>query len=373
MEDIIRELAGLKDERVALASLVSSSGSIPMSSRAKMIIREGGKVLGTIGGGCLEAEILSVAREVMETKTANMTRYTMTEKQAGESGLNCGGTVRIFTEVLERAENFAAFERILKVREERRGCVLATLLNISSPSGAEKGKMLVCDQGFKWGSLGLGEADCQVVEKVDAVLAKDGGQILKVDLEPGQADNLGFSDCLQVEVFMEPFNPFPTLYIFGGGHVGGQICKLAKNVGFQVVVVDDRPMFANSERHPAADRCVVEEMDKVFQQLELDEQSYIVAVTRGHQHDQVVIEQALHKPVRYIGMLGSERKKMMMWRNLEKGGIKREQLDAVYAPIGFNIGADTPEEIAVSVVGELIKVRRGTRKFWKTKTMETAV
>ena len=115
-----------------------------------------------------------------------------------------------------------------------------------------------------------------------------------------------------------------------------------------------------------------EEMDQVFQQLELDEQSYIVAVTRGHQHDQVVIERAIHYPVRYIGMLGSERKKMLMWKSLEKSGIPREQLDAVYSPIGFNIGADTPEEIAVSVVGELIKVRRGTRKFWKTKTMETA-
>ena len=372
MEDIIQELAGLKNERAALASLVSSSGSIPMSSRAKMIIKEDGKVLGTIGGGCLEAEILSVGREVMETRIANLTRYTMTEKQAGESGLNCGGTVRIFTELLEKAENFVAYEQILKVREERKGCVVSTLLNVSRPAVAGKGKMLVCDDGSQRGSLGLEEADCQVREQADSVLSKDGGLILNLELEPGQAADLGFSDHQQVEVFLEPFMPFPTLYIFGGGHVGGQICKLAKNVGFQVVMVDDRPMFANSERHPDADRCVVEEMDRVFQQLPLDEQSYIVAVTRGHQHDQVVIEQAIQQPGRYIGMLGSERKKMLMWKSLEKSGIKREQLDAVYAPIGFNIGADTPEEIAVSVVGELIKVRRRTRKSWKTKTMETA-
>ena len=372
MDDIIQELAGLKNERAALASLVSSSGSIPMSSRAKMIIKEDGKVLGTIGGGCLEAEILSVGREVMETRIANLTRYTMTEKQAGESGLNCGGTVRIFTELLEEAENFEAYDHILQAREERKGCVVATLLNISRPTVAGKGKMLVCEDGFRSGSLGLEEADGQVMEQADSVLAKDGGQILKLELGSGQAADLGFSGDQLVEVFIEPFMPFPTLYIFGGGHVGGQICKLAKNVGFQVVMVDDRPMFANSERHPDADLCVAEEMDQVFQQLELDEQSYIVAVTRGHQHDQVVIERAIHYPVRYIGMLGSERKKMLMWKSLEKSGIPREQLDAVYSPIGFNIGADTPEEIAVSVVGELIKVRRGTRKFWKTKTMETA-
>jgi xanthine dehydrogenase accessory factor len=370
VEDIIEELAGLKNEKVALASLIWSSGSIPMSSRAKMLIKEDGKVLGTIGGGCLEAEILTVGREVIETSISNLTRYTMTEKQAGESGLNCGGTVRIFTESLEESGKTATYGRILQAREKRKGCVAATLLNVSRPSPVGEGKILICEDGTLSGTLGLEEADRQVLQQADSVLEKEGGRILNLELDSGQASVLGFVEDQPVEVFIEPFMPSPTLYLFGGGHVGGQICKLAKNVGFQVVVIDDRPMFANSARHPDADACVVEEMDLVFQHLDLDEQSYIVAATRGHQHDEIVIEQAVRKSVRYIGMLGSERKKMLMWKRLEEGGASRERLDKIYAPVGFNIGADTPEEIAVSVVAELIKVRRGTRKFWKTKTAE---
>ena len=111
----------------------------------------------------------------------------------------------------------------------------------------------------------------------------------------------------------------------------------------------------------------MEEMDRVFQVLDIDEQSYIVAATRGHQHDEVVVQQAIETPARYIGMLGSERKKMLMWKRIEGRGGHRARLDQVYAPIGINIGADTPEEIGISVAAELIKVRRGARKVWKTK------
>ncbi len=117
----------------------------------------------------------------------------------------------------------------------------------------------------------------------------------------------------------------------------------------------------------------VQELDQVFAQLPIDEQSFIVAATRGHQHDEVVVEQAIRTPARYIGMLGSERKKLLMWKRLEARGFPRQRLDQVYAPIGLNIGADTPEEIAVSVVAELIKVRRGATKQWKTKPAAAAV
>jgi xanthine dehydrogenase accessory factor len=171
----------------------------------------------------------------------------------------------------------------------------------------------------------------------------------------------------QSEVFIEPFLPEPILYVFGGGHVGGQIGALAKNVGFRVVIIDDRPAFANSERHPLVDECRVVELGEGLADLLVDDQSYLVAATRGHQHDEIIVEQAIKAPARYIGMLGSERKKLMLWKRIEGRGGQREGLDRVFAPIGVNIGADTPEEIAVSVVAELIAVRRGSRKVWKTK------
>jgi xanthine dehydrogenase accessory factor len=199
------------------------------------------------------------------------------------------------------------------------------------------------------------------------VLQKERGQVVELELDEGHLERLGFAPGETAEVFVEPFLPPPVLYVFGGGHVGHQIGRLAKNVGFRMVIVDDRPAFANPQRHPEADECLVAEMEGVFEQLPIDGQSYIVAATRGHQHDEVVVEQAIRTPARYIGMLGSERKKMVLWKRIEKRGGDRKKLERVYAPIGMNIGADTPEEIAVSVVAELIRVRRGVKKPWKTK------
>ena len=130
--------------------------------------------------------------------------------------------------------------------------------------------------------------------------------------------------------------------------MGGAVGKLARSVGFEVVIVDDRPQFASPERHPEADECAVEEIGRFFESRTFDEQTYVVAVTRGHQHDEEVVERAIRTPARYIGMLGSERKKLMLWKRIEERGGERERLDRVFAPIGLNIGADTPEEIAVS-------------------------
>ena len=350
MEDIITEIVRRKEqgERMALASLVWSTGSIPMSERAKMIVAEEGDVVGTIGGGCLEAEVLNAGRIALETGENQLLRYTMTEKQAGESGLNCGGSVRIYTEVIEPDEGADFYSRVLAARQERSGCALATLLDDTG-----EGRLWLGADGSTCGSLGTPEADREVEEHLPAVLERERGLVCAL----GET----------AEVFIEPFLPEPVLYVFGGGHVGGQICALAKNVGFRVVLIDDRPMFANPERHPQADECLVAGMEEVFADLPIDDQSYIIAATRGHQHDEIVVEGAIKTPARYIGMLGSERKKLILWQRIAERGGDSQRLDAVFAPIGFNIGADTPAEIAVSVVAELIEQRRGTPKVWKTK------
>lgn len=354
MDDILSEIVRRKEqgERMALASLVWSTGSIPMSERAKMIVAEQGDVVGTIGGGCLEAEVLSAGRIALETGENQLSRYTMTEKQAGESGLNCGGSVRIYTEVIEPDEGADFYGRVLASRQARRGCALATLLKRRFDS-AGAGRLWLGADGSTCGSLGTPEADLAVEERLPNVLVRERG--LVCELDEG------------AEVFIEPFLPEPVLYVFGGGHVGGQICALAKNVGFRVVLIDDRPAFANSERHPLADECLVAGMAEVFADLPIDDQSYIIAATRGHQHDEVVVEAAIETPARYIGMLGSERKKLILWRRIAARGGNPQRLDAIFAPIGVNIGADTPAEIAVSVVAELIEQRRGTPKVWKTK------
>jgi xanthine dehydrogenase accessory factor len=149
--------------------------------------------------------------------------------------------------------------------------------------------------------------------------------------------------------------------LFGGGHVSLQIAKIAKMVGFKIVVIDDRPAFANKERFPMADETRVEDLYTVFERLKIDDQSYIVAVTRGHQHDEPVIEQAIRTEARYIGMIGSKRKISRMWKKLIERGADKARLAQVQAPIGLEIGADTPEEIAVSIVAQLIQSRRGRK------------
>jgi len=360
MPDIIEEIVRLRErgERMALASLVWSTGSIPMSDRAKMITTEEGAIIGTIGGGCLEAEVLAVGKKVLDTGQNQHMQYTMTEKQAGESGLNCGGTVRIYSEVIEPDSAACPYDYVLRALVAREGGVLATLIDVERSES--KGKMWVAIDGTQSGTLGTAGADDFVMRQLPVVLQQERGSIHELAIETGN-----------VEIFIEPFLPVPVLYVFGGGHVGGQIGALAKNVGFRVVIIDDRPAFANPQRHPLADEWIVAEMNDGLNQLPIDEQSYVVAATRGHQHDEIVVEQAIKTSARYIGMLGSERKKLVLWKRIEERGGSREDLDRVFAPVGVNVGADTPEEIAVSVVAELIAVRRGTHKIWKTKTSKS--
>jgi xanthine dehydrogenase accessory factor len=161
----------------------------------------------------------------------------------------------------------------------------------------------------------------------------------------------------KVEILLEPVFCEPTVYIFGGGHVSEQIAPLAKNVNFKVVVIDDREMFANRERFPEADEIIVSEFEKCFERLNIDESSYVVIVTRGHLYDGIVLGQALESNARYIGMIGSRKKIGTLYQSLIEKGIAKESLGRVHAPIGIDINSETPEEIAVSIVAELIKVR----------------
>ncbi|MFT5089656.1 MAG: xanthine dehydrogenase accessory factor [Planctomycetota bacterium] len=357
MKDVLVEISkqAASGKSVALASLVWSTGSIPMSDRAKMLVLEDGQLVGTIGGGCLEAEVYAAGREVLDTGVPCDMRYTMTEKRAGESGLNCGGTVRIYTELITPEMAAALFTRIVEARRLRQGCLLVSRLNSSE-------RVLFGADGSVWGRNGQGGWDEWALAQREEVIARGSGRLC---IHEGM-ETVGLGN----EFFIEPFLPPPVLFVFGGGHVGGQVCALAKNVGFRVVLIDDRPAFANAERHPYADDCIAGDIADIFPTLPIDDQSYILALTRGHQYDELVVERAINTSARYIGMLGSERKKIVLWKRIVARGGCRERLDRVYAPIGANIGADTPEEIAVSVLAELVKVRRGVRKVWKTKREE---
>jgi len=367
LEEVIRILEhGGPEERVAVASIVSASGSLPMSRRSRMLVASSGAQQGTVGGGCLEAEVHALAGTVMRQGGARLRRFTLTEAKAGAEGLNCGGTVEILIEALPAGggvggvggdvgdEALSIHRQALASLEAREETVLATVIEPRGSEGvvAIAGRALVGWKGLRIGS-GLLRDDAPLtrhaVEEGLAILGQDRSRLSRLPEGMAAPGSL---------LFLETISTPPVVYLFGGGHVSLAVARVARVAGFRIVVVDDRAAFANPERFPEADLTLVAPMETAFSRLPIDRHSYVVAVTRGHQHDEPVIEQALATPAAYIGMIGSRRKVAIMWKRLRERGITDQQLARVHAPIGVPIGGDSPGEIAVSIVAQMIQVRR---------------
>jgi xanthine dehydrogenase accessory factor len=252
--DLFEEIVRLRHagKRAALATIVHTNGSIPSFESSRMLVREDGTIAGTVGGGCVEAEVWAAAKEVIREETPRKMVFNLNNEAAYDSGLICGGTL---------------------------------------------------------------------------------------------------------EIFVEPILPQPMLYLFGGGHVSTAVAKVAHLAGFAIGIVDDRESFANAERFPMAAE-IHTTYEDAFAKIQPGASSYLVIVTRGHKDDLRVLEWAVKTPARYIGMIGSKRKVIEVYKALEKQGIPLEQFERVHAPVGLEIGALTPEEIAVSITAELIAIRR---------------
>ncbi|HZE88743.1 MAG TPA: XdhC family protein [Verrucomicrobiae bacterium] len=329
-------------QRVALATIVSARGSLPMSRRSKMLILEDGSMRGTVGGGCLEAEIFAEGREILKAGgPPRLRRFTLTESQAGVEGLNCGGTVEVMTEAFGPGPVEEVLRSCLDAIDRREEAVLATSLD-AQPSGST-GKILVRADRRVVGSIG----DARMSEASAALAASLMG-----------TDAIAVESVADRRVFLETILVTPTALFFGGGHVTRHTARVARTAGFRIVIVDDRPAFANRERHPDADETLVLPMESAFESLVVDPHTFVVSATRGHQHDEVVVRQALRSAAGYVGMLGSARKVAILKTRLAAEGFDQATLDRLHAPIGLEIGADDPGEIAVSIVAELIAFRR---------------
>ncbi len=251
------------------------------------------------------------------------------------------------------------YEEILKLRSEGKSGALATIVSTKGSTPREIGaKMLILEDGKFLGSVGGGCMEAEVWQEARKVMAEDRPKTIHLDLTGKDAEEGGMVCGGVMDIYIEPITPPPRVFIFGGGHISVFVSKMSTLVGFQVVVVDDRPQFANQERFPEADEVIAEEFPFVFPKLKVNKSSYLVIVTRGHAYDQEVLEWALGQEVKYIGMIGSRKKIQTVYDALKQKGIPPEQLQRVYAPIGLNIGALTPEEIAVSIVAQMIQVRR---------------
>ncbi len=249
------------------------------------------------------------------------------------------------------------YREITRIRDAGEEAALATVISASGSTPREEGaKMLVFPDKSIIGSIGGGSIELQVIKEAVESICKTKPKHLKYCLKEG--DDLGMICGGDVEVFIEPIISAPTLFLLGGGHISLALSKMARMLGFSVVITDNRPEYATPERFPEAKKTLSVEYDRVFSELEVSKNSYIVIVTHGHKGDSAALEGALTTDARYIGMIGSKIKNESVYKKLLAKGIKQEQLDRVFAPIGLSIHAQTPEEIAISILAEIIKVRR---------------
>lgn len=366
MEIVFKELARVKanGEKAALSTIISSKGSTPMSPKSKMLVKTDGTLIGTVGGGCLEANVWTASQEVIREGRPKVSSFRLTEKEAGESGLICGGAVSIFTEPVVPGVMDDLFMEMADIIGRGSRASLATVVG-DAEEGLRWGgamKMLIKENGSTTGKILSDRVTQRVVEEARQVLLDDMPRMLNIELEDDERSYLGLKTAPQGRIFIESLLPRPTMYIFGAGHISLHLSKIGKIAGFKVVVIDDRPAFANAERFPEADEIIVEDFAGIFEKLDINESSYLICVTRGHLNDMDVIEQASRTKPKYIGMIGSRAKIKTLYGKLIDKGISEDFLQTIRAPIGLNIGADTPEEIAVSIVAELIQVRRANSR-----------
>lgn len=318
-------------QSVILAGIIRSSGSAPRTSGARMLVFADGSIAGTVGGGPLEGACMDKAQAMLAGKTpCALLPFTLNTSKAAELGMICGGTAEVLLQLIDPGY-LPFFEQIQQQYSAGKHIVLITrIYGDSTPPTLEL----------------LGSPNCSLTESTRQEILRKKRRISSILEDQGQ------------DIYVEPILRPGTVYFAGAGHVALATAQLADFTGFETVVIDDRAEFANAVRFPKARRVVViPEFLQCFPELGQDD--YVVIVTRGHLHDRNVLAQALKTGAGYIGMIGSRNKRQAVYQSLMGQGFTEEDIARVHCPIGLTIGADTPEEIAVSIVAELIAARSG--------------
>jgi xanthine dehydrogenase accessory factor len=326
-----------KDQPIVRALVIQSSGSVPRSAGAAMLVRTDGSISGTVGGGLVEAASREAALEVLAKRQGRECQFDLTGSDAAKLGMICGGRVRVLLDYLEPEKTSRALIKEVRDALMKRGSVL--LLSELDPQGGVSGRCLF---------------PAQEQERAESYLGPElGGALQKGAKLPYPIEANGR------RVLVEPLSPAAMLYLMGAGHVAQATGHVAALVGFNLIVLDDREEFANPERFPQAQEIIVIPDYDHGLPNPMGPDDYVVITTRGHLHDQEALAQALSAGPGYLGMIGSRRKREAIYQNLTDAGVPKQSLDRVHSPIGLAIGADTPEEIAVSIVSQLIAHRSG--------------
>ncbi|GAU77645.1 XdhC family aldehyde oxidoreductase maturation factor [Fusibacter sp. 3D3] len=325
-------------EDCVLATIIDKSGSAPRSFGAHMIICDNMSIIGTIGGGKLEAVTMETARAVFKQKRSLIQSFSLTGEEASETDMICGGAGEILLDYIsaDEASNLEVVNALIACLKKREKAWLCTIIN----QNGDRQQCLVEAKGCVTGELkGEGEFYKRMISNpAKVILHSERFECKRVVIEPIQSGGY--------------------LYVFGAGHVSQKLVGVAEKVGFDSIVIDDRPEFLNAERFPNVTLILVSSLEEPLPKLPYDRDSYMVIVTRGHMHDKTILDQVLHVPSAYIGMIGSRHKRDLIYKDLiEQKGYRSEAFSNVHCPIGLEIFAESPEEIAVSIVAELIKVR----------------
>lgn len=349
MEAVFREAVRVleRGEPCVIATVVRTLGSTPQKPGAKLLVRKDGSGVGTLGGGCVEGDIWFAARVLLrEGGPPELREYHLNEELAARDGLVCGGTMHFLIDPIYEPASFLPLARaVLRAYEGGEPVAVATVLRAPEGSPLYTGrKVLIRPDGAVEGELGDATLTSRVVEAAREAMPR------------GETRHLEWRG---VEVFVEGYTTPPTLVLMGGGHIAKALAPMARMLGFRVFVVDDRPEFANPERFPEAEATVVASYREGLGQVPVNANTAVVIATRGHRYDDEATESAVRSPAGYIGLVGSRRKSVLILEELYRKGIPEERIRQIRAPVGLDIGARTPEEIALSILAEVVMWRQG--------------
>ena len=350
MREVYARMAELEREgrRFAVCTVVRTSGSTPQVVGAKLLVDDLGRVVGTLGGGCVEGDAFAEAREVIASGHPSLREYELTEELAWDTGLVCGGTMWIAIEPGEQALRVAERDLlgdVLAASSGGRPVALGTLLRREGRELLPAGRLFVETDGRSHGSLGGPGLDERAAAVAREVLAA------------GTARTAILDDTH--ELLVEPVLSRPRLVIAGGGHVGLALARQGALLDMDVTVIEDRAEFAARDRFPAPIEVMHAEMTEALRTMAIGWNSFIVIATRGHKLDAQCLRAAVATQARYVGLLGSRRKTILIARMLRDEGVPEERLRAVHAPIGLDLGGRTPAEIALAVLAEITQERHG--------------
>jgi xanthine dehydrogenase accessory factor len=351
MKEIYQKIPELIESNTvgAYCTVVETKGSTPQKPGSKLLILPDLRNVGTLGGGCVEAEARRQAIGLMQGGVPRLLEFQLDSDYGWDDGLICGGNMTIFIDLPRTDAEATMFKRLQELNAAKVPLVFATVVK-SDVDGIEVGmKKLFAADGEQLGSLGNAELENDLIGELTEVLEENSPAVFRWKDEA-------------VSVFLDPLQPRPTLLVAGAGHVGQALCHLCDWLDFDVVLVDDRANFASEERLPEAKRIIIGDIADELRKYPIDHLTYVVVVTRGHQHDEEALHSVVESKARYVGLIGSRRKIKLIFDDLLDAGISEENLARVYAPIGLDISSKTVPEIAVSIAAQLVQVRNNAKQ-----------